>query len=164
MKLNASRLSVFVCNDLRRVHMLNIVGNFRLRGLYNFLGSRNFFNILLCLIEKNHSDERWSKKYYAIVQYLHVIKPDAIFPELSWASGSTATWFDIDVIIIESILLPAMIVPQFHIPFDPESPKVTDRFLLVPRQFSDKSGWLDLNHVVYNNKSGNMNIICLYFV
>ena len=121
------------------------------------------YAMLLCLIEKQYSDERLQNRYYAIVQYLHVIKPNLIFPELLWASGTT-TRFDIDVIQIESILLPAMIVPQFHIPFDPESPKVTDRFSLVPRQFSDKSGWLDLNHVVYNNKSGNLSsfiMICV---
>ena len=44
--------------------------------------------------------------------------------------------------------------------FNPEKPKTSDRFILIPRQLSDRSGWQDSNNIT-NITGLGLNELCV---
>ena len=103
--------------------------------------------MILVIIEKHYSKACGANTcHFLIIRYLKdTNNHKARFPELAWeVSGKS---FSMDTITSLSIARPATIFPLNSTNFNPERPKLSDRFVLIPRQFSDRSGWQDSTNI-----------------
>ena len=107
---------------------------------------------LLCLIEVSLNNKIL---HYAIVQYIRKIEQGNGKPFFTcvWDFVGNTYNHEIDVISINCIQRPAIVIPMFHLKINTIKPKHTDKFWYIPIKFFDRTGWTeDLANVI--NESG----------
>ena len=106
---------------------------------------------LLCLIEMSRNNRIL---HYAIIQYIRKVEPSGKpFFTCVWDYVGNTRTHEIDIVSVNCIQRPAIVIPMLNLKIKIIQPKHTDKFWYIPIKFFDRTGWLeDLTTVI--NESG----------